>query len=65
MEILADARKGIKIKTKWTIRPIQSDRIYFILEVSKVKKTTTQITKQQSIMLRASDFFEKFRVLAA
>ena len=58
-------RKGIKIKTKWAIRPIQGNRVYFILEFITLKTTTTklkkkttatQITQQWSITLRVSDF---------
>ena len=40
-------RKGIKIKTKWAIRPIQGNRVYFILEFITLKTTTTKLKKQQ------------------
>ena len=33
--------KGIKINTRWAIRPIQGNRVYFILEVITLKTPTT------------------------
>ena len=34
--------KGIKINTKWAIRPIQGNRVYFILEVITLKTPPTK-----------------------